>query len=81
MGEFHMNRTYNWPKIKGDRPKIAKKVSNFEDHAENFYSDKTVHFFNVGFRATYSIIVTLQCNRALFLISLVFWKNMSFFKR
>ena len=62
MGDFHMNRTYN----KGARPKMTKKVSNFEDHAENFYSDKTVHFYNMGFHAIYSILVTLQCNRALF---------------
>jgi hypothetical protein len=64
MSDFHMNRTYN----KGARPKIAKKVSNFEDHAENFYSDNMVHFYNIRFRETYSIIVTLQCNRALFYI-------------
>jgi hypothetical protein len=52
MGDFHMNRTYN----KGVRPKIAKKVSNFEDHAENFYSDKMFHFYNMVFRATYSTV-------------------------
>jgi hypothetical protein len=63
MGDFHMNRTYN----KGERPKTVKKVSNFEDHTENFYSDKTVHFYNMRFHATYSAIVTLQCNRTLFL--------------
>ena len=74
MGDFHMKRAYN----KGEKPKIAKKVSNFEDHAENFYSDKTVHFYNIGFHATYSAIATLQCNRALFLISVVFWKRKLF---
>ena len=71
MGDFHMNRAFN----KGDRPKISNKVSNFEDHAENFYSDKKVHFYNMRYRATYSIIVYLQCKRALFLISDVFWKK------
>jgi hypothetical protein len=71
MGDFHMNRTFN----KGARSKMTKKVSNFEDHAEKFYSDKKVHFYNMEFRATYSIKVTLQCNRALFLISVVFWKK------
>jgi hypothetical protein len=71
MSDFHMNQTYN----KGARPKMTKIVSNFEDHAEKFYSDKRVHFYNMGFRATYAIIVTLQCNRALFLISVVFWKK------
>jgi hypothetical protein len=24
-------------------------ISNFEDHTENFYSDKTVNFYNMGF--------------------------------
>jgi hypothetical protein len=38
MGDFYMNRAYN----KREKLNIAKKVSNFEDHAENFYSDKTV---------------------------------------
>jgi hypothetical protein len=38
MSDFHMNRAYN----KAARPKIAKKVSNFEDHAENFHA---VHFY------------------------------------
>jgi hypothetical protein len=71
MGDLHMNRVYN----KGARPKIVKKVSNFEDYTNNFYSDKTVYFYNMGFHATYSTIVTLQCNRALFLISAVFWKK------
>ena len=74
MGDFHMNRTCN----KGARPKFPKKVSNFEDHAENFYSDKTVHFYNMGFHAIYSIIVTLQRNRALFFISVVFWEKNEF---
>jgi hypothetical protein len=50
MGDFHMNRTYN----KEARLKIAKKVSNFENRAENFYSDKTAHFYNMGFHAIYS---------------------------
>jgi hypothetical protein len=54
MGEFYMNREY----IKGARHKIAKKVSNFEDHAKNFHSDKTVHFFNLRSHAAYSAIVT-----------------------
>jgi hypothetical protein len=71
MGDFHMNRAYN----KEARPKNVKKVSNFEDHTKNFYSDKTVHFYNMGFHAIYSKLVTLQCNRALFLISIVFWKK------
>ncbi len=62
MDEFQMNRAY----IKGDRPKNGKKVSNFEDHTENFYSNKTVHFYNMGCHAIYSIIVTLQRNIALF---------------
>jgi hypothetical protein len=44
MSDFHMNWAYN----KGERPKIPKKVSNFEDHTENFYSDKAVHFFKMG---------------------------------
>ncbi len=57
-----MNRAYN----KGARPKNVKKVSNFLDHTKNFYSDKTVYLYNMGFRAIYSSIVTLQCNRALF---------------
>jgi hypothetical protein len=52
MGDFHMNRTYN----KGARPKIRKKVSNFEDHGENFYSDKMFHFNNMVFRGTYSTV-------------------------
>jgi hypothetical protein len=55
MGDFRMKRAYN----KEARPKIANKVSNLEDHAENFYSDKTVHFYNMGFQTTYSSIVTL----------------------
>ena len=63
MGDFHMNRTYN----KGARPKMTKKVSNFEDHTEKFYSDKKVHFYNMAFHAIYFSIVTLQRNRALFL--------------
>jgi hypothetical protein len=71
MGDFHMKRTYN----KGVKLKIKKKVSNFEDHAENFYSDETVHFYNMGFHAISFIIVTLQRYRALFLISVVFWKR------
>jgi len=37
----------------------VKKVSNFEDHTKNFYSDKTVHSYNTGFHATYALIVTL----------------------
>jgi hypothetical protein len=65
-----MNRAYNI----GERLKTVKKVSNFEDHAENFYSDKPVHFYNMRFHAAYSAIDTLQRNRALFLISTVFWK-------
>jgi hypothetical protein len=60
--------------MKRASPKIAKKVSDFGDHAENFYSDKTVHFFNVGFHEMYSTIVTLQRDRALFLISKSFFK-------
>ena len=68
MDDFHMNRAYN----KGASPKTVKKVSNFEDITNNFYSDKTVHFYNMGFNATYSTIVTLQCDRALFFISAVF---------
>jgi hypothetical protein len=52
--------------MKRASPKIAKKISDFGDHAENFYSDKTVHFFNVGFHEMYSTIVTLQRDRALF---------------
>ena len=77
MSDFHMYQTYN----KGARPKITKIVScgtmrkSFEDHAEKFYSDKKFHFYNMGFCATYSLIVTLQFNRALFLISVVFWKK------
>ena len=47
MGDYHMNQAYK----KGERPKIAKKLSNFEDHTENF--------INTGFHATYSAIVTL----------------------
>ncbi len=69
MGDFHMNRTCN----KRARPKIPKKVSNFEDLSENVYSDKTVHFYNTEFHAIYSKIVTLQRDRALFLISVIFW--------
>ena len=42
-----MNRAYN----KGVRLKNGKKGSNFEGHAENFYSDKTNHFYNMRFRA------------------------------
>ena len=71
MGDFHMKRAYN----KGARPKIAKKVSNFEDHAENFYSNKTFRFYNMGFHSIYSKIVTLQRDIALFLISIVFGKK------
>ena len=71
MGDFHMNRTCN----KGTRPKNVKKVSNFQDHTKNFYSDKTVHFYNIGFHAIYSKIVTLQRDRALFLISVIFWEK------
>ena len=70
MGDFYMKRAYN----KGARPKIKKKVSNFEDHAENFYSDKTVHFYNMGFHEIYSTIITRQ----LFLISVVFWGKNEF---
>ncbi len=50
----------------GARLIIAKKLSNFEDHTGNFYSYKTVHFYNMGFHAIYSIIVTLKFNRELF---------------
>ena len=64
MGDFHMNRAYN----KGENCKKSK----FEEHAGNFYSVKTVHFYNMGFHATYSAIVTLQRNRVLFLISVEF---------
>jgi hypothetical protein len=74
MGDFHINRIFN----KGTRPKNVKKVSNFSDHTKNFYSDKTVHFYNIGFHAIYAKIVTLQRDRALFLISVVFWKNNEF---
>ncbi len=56
------------------RAKTVKKVSNFEDHTNYFYLEKTVHFYNMGFHAKYSLIVTLQFNRALFLVSAVFWK-------
>jgi hypothetical protein len=49
-----MHRGYNM----GGKAKIAKKVSNFEDHAENFFSDKKVHFYKKGFHETYSTIVT-----------------------
>ncbi len=35
MDDFHMNRAYN----KGARSENVKKVSNFEDHTKNFYSD------------------------------------------
>jgi 7-keto-8-aminopelargonate synthetase-like enzyme len=59
-----MNRAYN----KGVRLNIAKKLSNFEEHAENFYSDKTIHFYNMGFHAICSIMATLQRNGALFLV-------------
>jgi hypothetical protein len=38
-----MNRAHN----KGERSKIEKKVSKYEDHTENFYSDKKVHSFNI----------------------------------
>ncbi len=55
-------------------PKIPKKVSNFEDLSENFYSGKTVYFYNLGFYAIYFIIVTLQCNRAVFLCLSFFGK-------
>jgi hypothetical protein len=48
---------------------------------ENFYSDKTAHFYNMRFHAIFSIKVTLQSNRALFLISVVFRKKMSFSNR
>jgi hypothetical protein len=65
VGDFQMNRAYN-------KPKNVKKVSNFEDHAENFYSNKTVHLYNMPFHAIYSVIVTLQRNRALFYISRIF---------
>jgi hypothetical protein len=70
MVDFHMNQAYN----KGAIPKNVKKVSNFQDHTKNFYSDKTVHFYNKGFHAIYSKILTLQRDRTLFLISVVFWK-------
>ena len=43
-----MNRAYN----KGTRPKNVKKVSNFEDHTYNFYSDKTLYSYNMRFHAT-----------------------------
>ncbi len=33
---------------------------------ENFYSDKTVHFYNMGFHAAYSTIITLQLDRTFF---------------
>jgi hypothetical protein len=59
-----MKRAY----YNGERPKNDEKSIEFDDHAENFYSDKTVHFYHMGFHATYSAIVTLQCNRAIFLI-------------
>ena len=36
MSDFHMKRAYN----KGEKPKIANKVSNIEDHMENkVYND------------------------------------------
>ena len=38
MGDFRMKRAFN----KGVRPKIAKKVSNFEDHAENSRRDSKI---------------------------------------
>jgi hypothetical protein len=60
MSDFYINRAY-----KRARPKTVKKVSNFEDHTNNFYSDKTVHFYNMGFHSTYSTVVTLQCIRAI----------------
>ena len=41
MGDFQMNRAYN----KGDRLKIAKKVSNFEDHVEFFI--QTIRFISL----------------------------------
>ncbi len=69
MGDFHMNQTCN----KGARPKNVKKISNYVDLSENFYSDKTFHFYKIGFHAIYSKIVTLQFNRLLFLISVLFW--------
>ena len=72
-----MKRAYN----KEARHKIEKKVSDFEDHAECFYSDKTVHFYNMGFHATCSTTVTLQCKRALFLNLSYFVKEMSFCNR
>jgi hypothetical protein len=58
-----MNRAYH----KGTWPKMMKIVSNFEEYAENFYSEKTVHFYNMGFHAVYSAIITLQRNRSFFL--------------
>ena len=72
-----MKRAYN----KGARAKIAKKESNFEDHMKIFYPEKTVHFYYMGFHEIYSILVTLENNRALFLISVVFWKRMIFYNR
>jgi hypothetical protein len=71
MSDFHMNRTCN----KGARPKNVKKVSNFEDHTNNFYSDKTIHSYNIRFHAKYSFIVTLQWKIALFLLTVVFWEK------
>ena len=56
----------NWAFIKVAIPKTMKIVSNFEDHGENFYSDKTVHFYNIGFLQKYSLIVILQCDKGLF---------------
>ena len=55
-----MNRLYN----KGAIPKTMNKVSQFEDHGGNFYSDKTVHFYNMGFLPKYSSIVNTQNNLA-----------------
>jgi hypothetical protein len=77
MSDFHMKRAYN----KRARPRIAKKVSNFEDHVENFYSDKMVYFYNMRFHATYSTIITLQRNRALFRYQSYFGEKMSFCNR
>ena len=54
MGDFHKNQTC----IKRVRPNIPKKVSNFEEHAENFYSVKIVYFYKMGYHAIYSTIVT-----------------------
>ena len=65
----------NWAYNKGDMSKIHKIVSDFEDHAENVYSDKVTHTYNKELHERYSTIITFQFNRNIFDICRVLENN------